>query len=328
MRLLIPKRFGLPITIGLLAALTQGQAAKTKPDEAVLIVHNLCAGGGQSAKASVKTCETVIKKEDFDNLTAALDPNMPEADRLVLATQYVKLLVLGHEAERRKLDQQAAFQQLEKFTRLQLLQRQLVRALEAETSSISAEEIAQYYREHPANFEEGSFRRIYIPRQSKAGEAEAAQAIQQRATKGEDFDTLQREVWTAQGRPAGAPPTSIGILRRSSLPGPVQSVFDLKPGAVSALIADADGYNIYKMESKRVIPLETASSELRSSMASARLQERIRKLRSAVMISVNEDYFGALPSTEELAKHHGLDHSGSHMMPMTDAEKTASPRKK
>lgn len=328
MTLHIPKRFGLPIAIALLTSLMQGQAAKTKPDEAVLIIHNLCAGNAQSAKVSGKACETVIKKGDFDNLMAALDPNMPEADRLVLATQYVKLMVLGHEAERRKLDQQPTFRQLEEFTRLELLQRQLVRALEAETSSISPDEIARYYREHPANFEEGSFRRIYIPRQSKAGEAEAAQAIQQRATKGEDFDTLQREVWTAQGRPAGAPPTSIGILRRSSLPGPVQSVFDLKPGAVSALIADADGYNIYKMESKRVIPVETASSELRSSMASERLQERIRKLRSAVMISVNEDYFGPLPSTEELAKHHGLEHSESHMTPMTDAEKTASPRKK
>jgi len=39
------------------------------------------------------------------------------------------------------------------------------------------------------------------------------------------------------------------------------------------------------------------------------------------MISVNEDYFGALPSTEELAKHHGLEHTGSHMMPMRDQEK-------
>src|SRR5215831_11719514 len=123
----------IAVTFALLPSLMQGQTAATKSDAPVLIVHNLCGGEVPAAKGSDKACETVIRKADFDNLIAALDPNMPQADRLVLATQYVKLLVLGREAERRKIDQQAAFRQLEQFTRLELLQRQLVRALESET---------------------------------------------------------------------------------------------------------------------------------------------------------------------------------------------------
>ena len=87
------------------------------------------------------------------------------------------------------------------------------------------------------------------------------------------------------------------------------------------MIADVDGYSIYKIEFKKVIPLEATAGEIRSLMASERLQERISRLRSAVMISVNEEYFGTLPSTEELKKHHGLEHTGSHMMPMTTEEK-------
>jgi hypothetical protein len=75
------------------------------------------------------------------------------------------------------------------------------------------------------------------------------------------------------------------------------------------------------MESKRVIPLESATSEIRTLMANLRLQDRISKLRSAVMVSVNEDYFGTLPSTEELARHHGMEHQGSHLMPMSNDEK-------
>src|SRR5262245_42760484 len=94
------------ITFALLTSPMQGQSASTESDEAVLIVHNLCTGGAPAAKASDGPCNTVIRKADFDNLIVALDPNMPASDRLVLATQYVKLLVLGHEAERRKLDQQ------------------------------------------------------------------------------------------------------------------------------------------------------------------------------------------------------------------------------
>jgi len=69
------------------------------------------------------------------------------------------------------------------------------------------------------------------------------------------------------------------------------------------------------MEAKRVIPQESAAGEVRTLMANLRLQDRISKLRSAVMISVNEDYSRALPTTEELARHHGMERLGSHLMP-------------
>ena len=293
---------------------------QSNPSEPVLILHSLCAVSSGSAETE-KSCETVITKQDFDSLMAALDPNMPESTRLVLATEYAKLLVLGNEAERLKLDQDPTFQQLLAFTRLQLLERQLVRQLEQQASVISPAEISQYYHEHPANFEEGTFLKIYIPKQGKWTSSELSEAIQKRAAAGEDFGKLQQEVWTAQGRPSGTPATQTGKIRRSNLPDALQKVFDLKPGEVSSLISDPGGYYIYKLVSKGAIPEESVSSEIRTLMANQRLQDRITRLRSAVMISVNEDYFGALPSTEELAKHHGMEHHGSHMMPMSDQEK-------
>src|SRR6267378_2523218 len=287
------------------------------PAEPVLILHALCQEPTSAARTSEKSCETIISRADFDNLIAALDPNMPESNRLVLATEYTKVLVLSHEAERLKLDQEPAFKRLVEFTRLQLLQRQLVRILEAEASSISAAEVAQYYREHPSSFEEGSFLRLYIPKEGKWSAPEQVQTIQQRAAAGDNFDKLQQEIWAALGRPSGAPSTQMGTARRSNLPEGLQKIFDLKPGEVSALIADTGGYHVYRMESKRVIPQESATSEIRTLLGNLRLQDRISKLRSAVMVSVNEDYFGVLPSTEELARHHGMEHQGSHLMPMS-----------
>lgn len=302
--------------------LTGSNQKQGQPSEPVLILHSLCAASSSAAQANTEgSCQTVITKQDFDALMAALDPHMPESNRLVLATEYAKLLVLGNEAERLKLDQDATFKQLMAFTRLQLLERQLVRELEQQASAISQADIEQYYREHLASFEEGSFLKLYIPKQGNQPASEQAGTIQRRAAGGEDFDKLQQEVWTAQGRPSGAPATQTGVIRRSNLPEAVQKIFDLKPGEVSGLITDGSGHYIYKLQSKRVIPEETVSGEIRTLMASQRLQDRISKLRSAVMISVNEEYFGALPSTEELAKHHGMEHQGSHMMPMTDQEK-------
>ena len=292
---------------------------QSNPSQPVLILHSLCvASSGSGTEGS---CETVITKEDFDSLIAALDPHMPESNRLFLATEYAKLLVLGNEAERLKLDQDPTFKQLMAFTRLQLLERQLVRQLEQQASQISQADISGYYREHLTDFGEGSFLKIYIPKEGKWTSSEQAELIQKRAAGGEDFGKLQQEVWTAQGRPSGAPTTQTGTIRRSNLTVTFQKIFDLRPGEVSSLISDSGGYYVYKLLTKEAVPEQTVSSEIRTVMANQRLQERISKLRSAVMISVNEDYFGPLPSTEELAKHHGMEHQGSHMMPMSEQEK-------
>jgi peptidyl-prolyl cis-trans isomerase C len=307
------------------SAKAQASVDKSKPSEKagepVLILHGECSQDPKINKPE-GSCETVINKGDFDALVAALDPKMPQSNRLALATEYVKLLVMGSEAKRLKIDQDPAFQELVEFNRLELLERQLVRHLEGERSVVSPADVADFYRQHASRFEEGSFRKIYIPKQGNWSTIAAAEAIQQRAAKGEDFDALQREVWTAQGRLRGAPLTLTGTLRRAILPDAQQKAFDLKPGEVSLPFEEAGGYSIFRLEFKRVLPLSSVENEIRGDMAGERLQERISKLRSAVSVSVNEEYFGALPSTEELARHHGMEHAGSHLVPMSETERS------
>lgn len=308
---------------GAIAAAQSADREKPTPKKAsqpVLIIHSDCAQK-LPGKGPRQGCKTVVTKKEFDTLVTALDSRMPDSNRLILAGEYVKLLVMQREAQKLKLDQDPAFRELVEFTRLQLLERQLVRHLEQESSTISRDEIAAFYQQRPSNFQEGSLRKIFIPKQGQWSSVEAVRAIQQRAANGEDFDKLQQEVWTAQGRPAGAPLTRIGTVRRSTMADPDQKAFELNPGEVSAPIEEVGGYAIFKLESKRVLPLESVEDEIRNAMASQRLQERLSQLRSAVSISVNEDYFGTLPSTQELAQHHGLEHAGSHMMPMTQQEK-------
>jgi len=302
-------------------AAASGKAqSKAGMNEPVLILHSLCQESG-SANPAAKPCETVITRAEFDNLVAALDPAMPDSNRLNLATEYARLLVLAEEARRLKLDQQPQFKELVEFARLQLLERQLVRALGAEASTVSKEDVEQYYKQNAANYEEGSLRRLFIPKTGSAGELAKAEEIQKRAAKGEDFDSLQGEVWSAQGRITDRPSTRIGPVRRSVLPATQQKMFESNTGDVSAVQSEDSGYVIYKLESKTRIPLEVVADEIRGRLQSQRLQDRIRDLRAAVMISVNEDYFGDLPKTEELAKHHGMEHQGSHLMPMSNSEK-------
>jgi PPIC-type PPIASE domain len=289
----------------------------------VLIIHGECSPqpSAQQRNSADPSCDMVIKKEKFDNLVAATDPNMSASNRLVVATEYVRLWVMAQEAERLKLDQTPAFQELEQLLRLRALEQQLMRYLNKESTAISPQEIAAYYQEHLARFEQASLRKIYIPKQGQWTKVDAAQPIRQRAAQGEDFDALEHEVWSAQGRPSGAPLTRMGTLRLADLAESEQKVFDLKPGEVSELFEESGGFAIFKLETKRVQPLSEVENDIRYRLAGERMQERINKLRGAVSVSVNEDYFGTLPSTEELAKHHGMEHAGSHLMPMSDAEK-------
>lgn len=290
-------------------------------DRPVLIMHSPCPEPRLKEANAQASCETVIRKREFDSLIAAIDPNMPENNRLQLATEYIKLLVLGREAERLKLDQDPALTKLIEFTRLELLERQLVRSLEREACSTSAAEATSYYREHPTQFEEGSFLRLYIPKEGAWSSNEQAEAIRQRAASGGDFDKLQREVWAALGRPSGAPTTQTGTLRRSNLAQHLQVIFDLVPGETSSVISDESAYSVYRMLSKRMIPEEAAREEIRTLLRNDHVQGRITSLRDSVMVDVNEDYFGTLPATEELARHHGMEHHGSHLMPMSTPQK-------
>src|SRR5262249_46634478 len=69
----------------------------------ILIIHGLCPPA--AAKAKDKECARPITRAEFGSLITALDPKMPESNRLALATEYVRLLTLAQEAERLKLDQ-------------------------------------------------------------------------------------------------------------------------------------------------------------------------------------------------------------------------------
>lgn len=314
----------LSLTSFVIAQAPQGpsQPANSSASTPILIIHNLCA-----ASAKVKTegaCEQQVTRSEFDSLIAALDPKMPESNRLALATEYVRLLALANEAERMNLDKTPEFKMLEDFTRLQLLERQLVRKLSQDTQ-VSDAEVSEVFQRNQKDYEEGVVRRIILPKTSGAPvseQFEQAQKIRNRAIAGEDLDQLQRETWTTYGH-GQVPSTRMGPLRRSALPLGAQEVFDLRAGEFAQLNDDRDAYYIYKLESKSLLPLESVAPAIRGALTSEHLQKRMASLHGAVSISVNEDYFGVLPKTDDLARHHGIQH-GSPLQPMTEQQKKQS----
>lgn len=122
--------------------------------------------------------------------------------------------------------------------------------------------------------------------------AKVADDLRTRAAAGEDFDQLQKDAYEAAGITSAVPPTSNSKVRRGNLPPAQASVFDLKPGELSAVINDPSGYYIFKVKSKTTPPLAELKDEIRNTLRSQRMQAMRQKMQSSMSSELNPKYFG------------------------------------
>jgi bifunctional DNA-binding transcriptional regulator/antitoxin component of YhaV-PrlF toxin-antitoxin module len=81
-------------------------------------------------------------------------------------------------------------------------------------------------------------------------------------------------------------------MTRNQIPVNQRSVLDLKPGEVSQLFTEPNGYYIYKVVSKETKPLDQARDEIRTTLAQQRLQDAMAKYQQESKATLNEAYFG------------------------------------
>lgn len=296
-----------------------GQAAtaanNVPPDAAVITIKGLC--DNKAASATAKDCQTVITRAQFEKMAEALQPNMPPAVRQRFGNAYPHMLVMAREAEKRGLDKGSDFDELMQYMRMQVLSQELQRSLQEQAAQVSDKDIADYYRDNNAAYEQVTVQRIFVPRRkmvdaakdsAKGADAKAdpkaqeeaaeevmkkeADTVRGRAAAGEDFDKLQKEAYDAAALKGNAPSTNIGKMRRTNIPPAHAGVFELKAGEVSQVISDGSGYYIYKVESKDVLPLEQAKEEIHNTLQSQRLKDSMQALNQSTTTELNEAYFG------------------------------------
>jgi len=298
-------------------AAAQPQPAPDLPaDTPVITINGLCENPpADTSKAA--DCKTVITRAEFEKLIEVIQPMMPARARRQFATNYAHALVTAHQAEQMGLAKGPGFEERIRLARIQVLSQLYNKAIQEKASQISDKEIEDYYHNNTAKFEEADLDRIYIPKtqQIPPAEAKASAADQQkhtsdpeaamkaeadklhtRAVAGEDFTKLQAQAYQVAEIKAAAPSAGIAKIRRTSLPPDQASVMDLKPGDVSAVIADPNGYYIYKMKSKEVLPLDQAREEIRGTLRSERFQEEIKAAQEGATPVLNENYFAPAPA--------------------------------
>jgi parvulin-like peptidyl-prolyl cis-trans isomerase-like protein len=286
--------------------------APVSPSDPVLTVHGLCpADTGASSNAAVPTtndCVIKVTKEQFDKLINAFNgTNQPvtPAMRRQFGQAYVDILTFSEAAKAAGLENSPTFTEVLRVIRLKTLGDFYRTQLLEQSRNPSQQEIEAYYKENESKYEGAKLSRIYLPKnipdpqataekkeayQKKA--AELVEEIQARAAKGEPIDKLQKEAYTTLGIGAAPPSTDLSTARHGVFPPKLdQEIFSHKAGEVFRA-DDANGYMIYRVESRQTIPLESVKEEIVREIGRRKMEEKIKELTAPVHTDYNEGYFG------------------------------------
>lgn len=167
--------------------------------------------------------------------------------------------------------------------------------------AVTDTESREFYAAHPEYFkrpERVKASHILIKQEADADAAQKAEAqkkieaIQQRLAKGEDFETLAREVSEGPSAPQGG---DLGFFGRGQMVKPFEdAAFALPPGKVSDIVPTQFGLHLIKVMEKA--PEETVSYEeakdrivlnLTNEKRQKTMEDYLEKLRKAASIKKN-----------------------------------------
>jgi len=119
---------------------------------------------------------------------------------------------------------------------------------------------------------------------------ELADALHAQAVAGEDFEKLQKQAIELAGLQAGAS-ANLGKLTAHQLPPAHLVVTSMKPGEVSQVFVDPNGYYIYKIVSKSTKPLEQVRADIKTNLAQRRFADAMQSVEQSAKTVLNETYF-------------------------------------
>jgi hypothetical protein len=289
-----PAKSGKPAATKAGSASPNEKQAAT-PDPTVMTISGVCPSG-----ATPENCKRVITKSEFDKVISVINPNLPVSSRRQLATLYTQLLALANEAQKSGIEKDPTFEERMRLEKLRILAQATEKSLQ-DSSKPSEQDVETFYTENSNRFEELALRRVVVPKmignEAKPQETKAlADKIRERLVAGEDADKLEIEVFLAVKAPGAPPSTSLGWKRRGAMdPRHEPQITPLKAGQLTGVLEDAQNYYIYKVDSKRMIPLQTVKEDIERGLQGQNADAKIRHLMNAVKVDLDEAYFGPAP---------------------------------
>jgi parvulin-like peptidyl-prolyl isomerase len=248
-------------------------------------------------------CQTVVTRSQFENLVNAINPNTRAEKRRRFAEDYPETVLYAQQARQLGLDKTPEFQELARFRSLEALSQIYKHYMQEKAAEISDADVEKFYKEHSERFEQFALKRVFVPKEKlhdsahpatnpAADEAEmkkVAERIRKEVAAGGDFDVLQDKAYKASGDKESALATDLGDkwTRDNLPPGYLKVVSTLQPGQVADPVLFGDGWYIFKLISKRMIPL----SEAKTQMEGLIINDLAKSLKKSIKPDVNRAYF-------------------------------------
>lgn len=279
------------------------RTAAIQPNGVIVTIRNVCD------PPSASPCQTQITKAQFESLFRTVSvPNAPFPIPTASAQKYARQLALAQEARKQNLENDPSIQAQLHLFETQLLAAAIQRKIQNDESDVSTQDIQSYYIQHKQQFEEITVRSILVPPPSQANpnapqvalgkDDPAAKAIAETARgkllAGEDPDKVQKEVFASDNITSPPPSTSPSVRHRNPyLPAPEENaLFALNVGGVSQPVSRGDGgFMIFKLESKRLMPLDAVSPEIQKVITAERVKTRLDKILAAQTTELDSRYF-------------------------------------
>ncbi len=278
-------------------------AAAVPLNAPVLTIHGACAAGQKSSDPN--SCTTIVTKDQFDKLLEAVNTNnqpIPPTMRRNLAQAYIDLMAFAQAAEKAGVANDPKFQELMKLTRMRNLAEIYRHTLEEKHRNPPQSEIQAFYDKNASKYEEVKLGRIFIPKTNPNGQdkdafekkaLDTANAMRERAVKGESLETLQKEAYTALGLTAAPPTTDAGTRRKGMLlPAEEDELFAMKPGQISKVETEPSGFIIYKLESRQTVPLAQMKDEISRELFRQSMEGETKSIAGSLHADFNDQYFG------------------------------------
>lgn len=293
-----------PASVGVVPQAPTHTAADLPPTAPVITIPGFCPDAPKGTDAKSPHCKTVVTKAAFEKLIDTLNPKMPPQARQNVANDYAKILVLSDEAKKQGLEDTQHYKDLVKFIQMQVAAQEMLRHVQEETKPTPAD-IDKYYKDNASKYEEISLKRVFIPRNSPTAKPEdkkptdeelkaEGDKVRAQLASGADFDKVQKDIYEQKGYKTPPPPTTIPNWRRDAVPPQQASLFDLKAGELSPVSVEPAGVYIYKVESKKDIPLDQVRAEIESQLGAQKMRAKMDELTQSIKPELNQEYFSSL----------------------------------
>jgi parvulin-like peptidyl-prolyl isomerase len=260
---------------------------------------------GSPDKVVIKVADHKVTQGEIDflisNLNAQAKQSLASEGRRGLGEEYVKVLLLSHQAESDHLEDSPQIRDRIELQRTQMLAQAEYEKMSSEVK-VSPDEIGKYYTDHKAEFDEAQVREFVVrkkPEGAKEGalgfpadEAKAkADAMRKAVAAGTDIKKVTQDFAVTNVVMIDAEPRTI---RRGQLLAPLdKAAFELKDGEVSEPLETSQALVFLQIVGHQTAEQKDVASDIERRIRQQKLDEEMADLRKKTLVWLDDDYFKA-----------------------------------